>query len=101
MPPARDDTPGGGTHLYTIKEEYEGDQGMQDGEERSYSQDSEGFVAPAPVNKKVGNAEKFFRRNEFVFRPLEVTSGQKIRFIHEATMPASLSRREEIRRIQR
>jgi DNA-dependent protein kinase catalytic subunit len=102
MPPAREDNrPGGGTHLYTIKEEDEGDQGMPDGEDKSYSQDSEGFVAPAPVKPKRATFTRFFERNDFVFKPLEVTSGQKIRFVHEATMPASLSRREEIRRIQR
>jgi len=32
---------------------------------------------------------------------MEVTEGQKIRFVHEATMPSHLARQEEIRRMQR
>lgn len=91
----------GGTHLYTINEEAEGEANAQDGDEKSYSQDSEGFIAPAPVKKRAAPFGKFFKRIDFVFKPMEVTNGQKIRFVHEATMPASLSRREEIRRIQR
>ena len=92
---------GGGTHLYTINEEVEGEGNAPEGDEKSYSQDSEGFIAPAPVRKRGGKFTQFFQRIDFVFKPMEVTNGQKIRFVHEATMPASLSRREEIRRIQR
>jgi hypothetical protein len=53
-----------------------------------------------PIKKK-GNFKKFFNRNDFIFKPMEVKEGQRIRFVHEASMPSSLSRREEIRRVQR
>lgn len=33
--------------------------------------DSQGFVAPKPIKKK-GNFKKFFNRNDFLFRPMEV-----------------------------
>ena len=62
--------------------------------------DSQGFVAPMPI-KKTGNFKKFFNRNDFIFKPMEVNEGQRIRFIHEASMPSNLSRKEEVRRVQR
>ena len=33
--------------------------------------DSQGFVAPKPIKKK-GAFKKFFNRNDFLFRPMEV-----------------------------
>ena len=39
---------------------------MDDGQ--NYSQ---GFVAPKPIKKK-GAFKKFFNRNDFLFRPMEV-----------------------------
>jgi hypothetical protein len=31
---------------------------------------------------------------------MEVKEGQKIRFVHQATMPSNLARREEVKRMQ-
>lgn len=48
-----------------------------------------------------GKLTTFFKRINFAYKPMEVTEGQKIRFVHEATMPSHLARQEEIRRMQR
>lgn len=68
------------------------------------SQDSEGFVAPVPLKKKAAgdrHFENFCKRSEFIYRPMNITDGQKIRFVHEATMPSTLARKEQIRMIHR
>ena len=80
--------------MFTINEEAEDDQGQ--------SQDSDGFLAPAPVRRPAGrrNFAQFFKNINFEYRPVEVTAGQKIRIVHEATMPRTLARREELRRLQ-
>lgn len=88
----------GGTQLFTISEEAEG----QDAKDAQLSQDSEGFIAPAPMTRRTnGKLSTFFKRINFAYKPMEVTEGQKIRFVHEATMPSHLARQEEIRRMQR
>jgi flagellar basal body rod protein FlgB len=48
-----------------------------------------------------GKFSEFFRKVNFAYKPMEVTEGQKIRFVHEATMPSHLARQEEVRRMQR
>jgi hypothetical protein len=87
-----------GTTLFTISEE-EDDKGSN--HEGKHSQDSEGFIAPMPKKKGGTNLKKFFNANELQHMPMEVTQGQKIRFMHEATMPSHLARQEEVRRMQR
>ena len=61
----------GGTQLFTIGEEAEED------EAGHISQDSEGFLAPAPMARKPGNGKlsHFFRRINFSYKPMEVTEG--------------------------
>jgi hypothetical protein len=88
----------GGTQLFTISEEAAGEEAGA----APHSQDSEGFIAPAPMKRRAGGAfSEFFKKINFAYRPMEVTGGQKIRFVHEATMPSHLARQEEIRRMQR
>ena len=85
--------------MFTIAEE-EGDEDKG----AVQSQDSDGFIAPAPVIRKRGTNKQFssfFKQNTFAYKPMEITNGQKIRFVHEATMPSHLARREEVRRMQR
>jgi len=83
--------------LFTINEE-----AGEDGGGVAHSQDSEGFIAPAPLKRKArGQFSDFFKKINFAYKPMEVTGDQKIRFVHEATMPSHLARQEEIRRVQR
>jgi len=87
----------GGTQLFTISEE-----AGEEGRDATHSQDSDGFIAPAPVRRRAnGKFSDFFKKINFAYKPMEVTGGQKIRFVHEATMPSHLARQEEIRRMQR
>ena len=84
----------GGTQLFTINEEG-GEEGHQNESpnKNQFSQDSEGFIAPAPMKRRTnGVFSKFFKKADFLWRPMEVTEGQKIRFVHEATMPSHLAR---------
>ena len=87
----------GGTQLITVNEE------ERNAMQEAPSQDSEGFVAPQPIGKKKrpGAFSKFCERSEFIYRPMEIKEGQKIRFVHEATMPSALARKEQIRTIMR
>ena len=74
--------------MFTISEEAEG----QDAKDAQLSQDSEGFIAPAPMTRRTnGKLSTFFKRINFAYKPMEVTEGQKIRFVHEAcgTLPMS------------
>lgn len=88
----------GGTQLFTISEEA----GGEEPRDATHSQDSEGFIAPAPMKRRAnGKFSEFFKKINFAYKPMEVTGGQKIRFVHEATMPSHLARQEEVRRMQR
>lgn len=98
----------GGTHLFTISEEAEMDMdgGAADPErnqQHSQNSSTDGvFIKPGPIRKGMPKPfQQFFKKIDFGYKPMETISGQKIRFVHEATMPSSLSRREEVRRVQR
>lgn len=56
----------GGTQLFTINEERGG---------LAIAGDDEGFIAPQPVAKRKANLQTFFRKNEYIHRPMEVKDG--------------------------
>ena len=86
--------------MVTIQEEEN-----EDLDQNENSQDSDGFKAPAPLiydnRYKNKNMNKFFNKNLYSHRPMEVTEGRNLRFVHEATMPSHLARQDEVRRVMR
>jgi len=60
----------GGTQLFTIGEEADEDDAGHG------SQDSEGFLAPAPMARRpASKLSQFFKRINFAYKPMEVTDG--------------------------